>query len=99
MTRLAALALLLSLGFLSVVPAAAQAPAPPPAYGMPINLEHAVPDGQEAEVGAPLSDGVLQRLGGPAKRHRRTRLFLRDLDATPLGIVQALEHDELPARV
>jgi uncharacterized protein GlcG (DUF336 family) len=52
MTRLAALALLLSLGFLSVVPAAAQAPAPPPAYGMPINLEHAkkVVAGAEAEA-------------------------------------------------
>jgi len=52
MTRLAALALLLSLGFLSVVPAAAQAPAPPPAYGMPIGLEQAkkVMAGAEAEA-------------------------------------------------
>jgi len=49
---MAAIALMLSLGFLSVVPAGAQAPAPPPAYGMPISLEQAkkVLAGAEAEA-------------------------------------------------
>ena len=52
MKRMAAIALMLSLGFLSVVPAGAQAPAPPPAYGMPISLEQAkkVLAGAEAEA-------------------------------------------------
>jgi len=52
MKRMAATALMLSLGFLSVVPAGAQAPAPPPAYGMPISLEQAkkVLAGAEAEA-------------------------------------------------
>src|SRR5438094_9318036 len=52
MKRMAAIALRLSLGFLSVVPAGAQAPAPPPAYGMPISLEQAkkVMAGAEAEA-------------------------------------------------
>jgi uncharacterized protein GlcG (DUF336 family) len=52
MTRLAAIALLLSLAFLTVVPVGAQTPAPPPAYGMPIGLEHAkkVMAGAEAEA-------------------------------------------------
>jgi glc operon protein GlcG len=52
MTRLAAIALLLSVAFLTVVPASAQAPAPPPAYGMPIGLEQAkkVLAGAEAEA-------------------------------------------------
>jgi uncharacterized protein GlcG (DUF336 family) len=52
MTRLAAIALLLSVTFLTVVPAGAQAPAPPPAYGMPIGLEQAkkVMAGAEAEA-------------------------------------------------
>ena len=52
MKRMAAIALMLSLGFLSVVPAGAQAPAPPPAYGMPISLEQAkkILAGAEAEA-------------------------------------------------
>jgi uncharacterized protein GlcG (DUF336 family) len=52
MTRLAAIALLLSLAFLTVVPAGAQAPPPPPAYGTPISLEQAkkVLAGAEAEA-------------------------------------------------
>jgi uncharacterized protein GlcG (DUF336 family) len=52
MKRIAAIALILSLGFLSVVPAGAQAPAPPPAYGTPISLEQAkkVVAGAEAEA-------------------------------------------------
>ena len=52
MKRMAAIALMLSLGFLSVVPAGAQAPAPPPAYGMPISLEQAkkIMVGAEAEA-------------------------------------------------
>jgi glc operon protein GlcG len=52
MTRLAAIALLLSLAFLIAVPAGAQAPAPPPAYGTPIGLEHAkkIMVGAEAEA-------------------------------------------------
>ena len=52
MKRIAAIAVMLSLGFLSVVPAAAQAPAPPPAYGTPISLEQAkkVMAGAEAEA-------------------------------------------------
>ena len=52
MTRLAAIAVLLSLAFLTVVPAGAQAPAPPPAYGMAISLEQAkkVMAGAEAEA-------------------------------------------------
>jgi uncharacterized protein GlcG (DUF336 family) len=52
MTRLAAIALMLSLGFLTVVPADAQAPAPPPAYGLPIGLEQAkrIMAGAEAEA-------------------------------------------------
>jgi uncharacterized protein GlcG (DUF336 family) len=52
MKRIAAIALMLSLGFLSVAPAGAQAPAPPPAYGTPISLEQAkkVMTGAEAEA-------------------------------------------------
>ncbi|HEY3099313.1 MAG TPA: heme-binding protein [Methylomirabilota bacterium] len=52
MKRIAAIALILSLGFLSVVPAGAQAPAPPPAYGTPISLEQAkkIVAGAEAEA-------------------------------------------------
>src|SRR3989442_4128221 len=56
MRRMAALALVLSLGFLTVVPVGAQAPvAPPPpqiAYGAPITLEQAkkVMAGAEAEA-------------------------------------------------
>ena len=52
MTKLAAIALMLSLGLLTVVPADAQTPAPPPAYGMPIGLEQAkkIMAGAEAEA-------------------------------------------------
>src|SRR5438067_4538858 len=52
MKRMAAIALMLSLGFLGVVPAGAQAPAPPPAYGTPISLEQAkkILAGAEAEA-------------------------------------------------
>ena len=52
MTRLAVIVLMLSLGLLTVVPADAQTPAPPPAYGMPIGLEQAkkVMAGAEAEA-------------------------------------------------
>jgi glc operon protein GlcG len=41
MTKLAAIALVLSLALLTSVSAGAQTPAPPPAYGMPIGLEQA----------------------------------------------------------
>ena len=52
MRRMAAIALVLSLGFLTVVPAGAQAPAPPPPYGTPISLEQAkkILAGAEAEA-------------------------------------------------
>jgi glc operon protein GlcG len=52
MTKLAAIVLMLSLGLLTAVPADAQTPAPPPAYGMPITLEQAkkVLAGAEAEA-------------------------------------------------
>jgi uncharacterized protein GlcG (DUF336 family) len=52
MTKLSAIALMLSVVFLNVVPAGAQTPAPPPAYGMPIGLEQAkkVMAGAEAEA-------------------------------------------------
>src|SRR5262245_7645949 len=52
MTKLGAIALMLSLGLLTVVPADAQTPAPPPAYGMPIGLEQAkkIMAGAEAEA-------------------------------------------------
>jgi len=64
MKRMAAIALMLSLGFLSVVPAGAQAPAPPPAYGMPISLEQAkkIMVGAEAEDFARVED-VLRLMG------------------------------------
>jgi glc operon protein GlcG len=52
MTKLAAIVLMLSLGLLTALPAAAQTPAPPPAYGMPISLEQAkkIMAGAEAEA-------------------------------------------------
>ena len=52
MTKLAAITLMLSFALLSAVPADAQTPAPPPAYGMPIGLEQAkqVMAGAEAEA-------------------------------------------------
>ena len=59
MRRMAAIALLISLAFLTAVPAGAQTPAapaappaPPPAYGTPISLEQAkkVMAGAEAEA-------------------------------------------------
>jgi len=52
MTKLATIALVLSLAFVSVVPVGAQTPAPPPAYGTPISLEQAkkVLAGAEAEA-------------------------------------------------
>ena len=52
MTKLATIALVLSLALLTFVPAGAQAPAPPPAYGMPIGLEQAkkIMAGAEAEA-------------------------------------------------
>jgi glc operon protein GlcG len=52
MKRMAAIALLLSLAFLTAMPVAAQTPAPPPAYGTPIGLEQAkkVMAGAEAEA-------------------------------------------------
>ena len=52
MAKLAAIVLMLSLGLLTAVPADAQTPAPPPAYGMPITLEQAkkVLAGAEAEA-------------------------------------------------
>jgi glc operon protein GlcG len=52
MTKLAVIVLMLSLGLLTLVPADAQTPAPPPAYGSPISLEQAkkVLAGAEAEA-------------------------------------------------
>jgi glc operon protein GlcG len=52
MKPMAAIALMLSLGFLTAMPADAQTPAPPPAYGTPISLEQAkkVMAGAEAEA-------------------------------------------------
>ena len=52
MTKLATIVLMLSFGLLTSVPADAQTPAPPPAYGMPISLEQAkkVMAGAEAEA-------------------------------------------------
>ena len=52
MKRMAAIALLLSLSFLTAMPVSAQTPAPPPAYGAPISLEQAkkVMAGAEAEA-------------------------------------------------
>jgi len=52
MTKLATIAVVLSLAFVSVVPVGAQAPAPPPAYGTPISLEQAkkIMTGAEAEA-------------------------------------------------
>src|SRR5499426_1746193 len=52
MTKLAAIALVLSLGLLTFVPADAQTPAPPPAYGPAIGLEQAkkIMAGAEAEA-------------------------------------------------
>ena len=52
MSRLAAIALTLILGFLTVGPAVAQTPAPPPAYGAPIGLEQAkkIMAGAESEA-------------------------------------------------
>jgi glc operon protein GlcG len=52
MKRMAAIALMLSLAFLIAMPADAQTPAPPPAYGTPIGLEQAkkIMAGAEAEA-------------------------------------------------
>src|SRR5262245_29554212 len=52
MTKLAAIALVLSLGLLTFVPADAQTPAPPPPYGAPVTLEQAkkIMAGAEAEA-------------------------------------------------
>jgi len=52
MTKLAVIMLMLSFALLAAVPADAQTPVPPPAYGMPISLEQAkkVMAGAEAEA-------------------------------------------------
>jgi glc operon protein GlcG len=52
MKAIAAVLLVLSVASLTVVPVHAQAPAPPPAYGMPISLEQAkkIMAGAEAEA-------------------------------------------------
>ena len=81
MTRFAAIALTLLLGFVTVVPVGAQAPgtppapAPPAAYGMPITLEQAkkVLAGAEAEAKKnnwPVVIWVLDSGGQPVSMQR-----------------------------
>src|SRR3989475_10051297 len=90
MRRMAALALVLSLGFLTVVPVGAQAPvAPPPpqiAYGAPITLEQAkkVMAGAEAEATKNKWNMVIAVLdsGGHV-------VMLHRLDGTQLGSIDA----------
>src|SRR5262252_1032371 len=90
MRRLTTIALLLSLAFLTVVPAGAQAPvAPPPpqiAYGAPISLEQAkkVMAGAEAEATKNKWNVVITILdsGGHV-------VALHRLDGTQLGSIEA----------
>src|SRR2546425_13375586 len=54
---------------------------------------------QQPEVGATLSDEVLEHLGGTPVEDGRVRLVLGCFDAAQRRAVHALEHDEVATRI